>query len=326
MNHPNICLKKVISLIAVMLFFLVGCAEQSKDNQITIGILQYVEHDSLDQVREGFIEELARHGYQDGDNIQIAYQNASADTANLSAMSQQVTKDNDYILAIGTQVAQSIAGLQTDKSIYFSAISDPVGAGLVESLDYPRGQMTGTTDAGPLEEQIDLIERVYPSAQRVGLIYNSGEANAVSEMDRAKQIFSERGYDIVEKTVTSTNDVHSVMSSLVKESDAVFLVADNTIASSMPIVGSLAMDAGIGVFGGSADMVLDNGLATYGLDYRQLGQQTARMLIREIEEGIEPKDMPVETAEDLTIIVNEENAETLGIDTQAFEVDENGGQ
>lgn len=326
MNHSHILLKKVISLIAVMLFFLVGCVEQSKDNQISIGILQYVEHDSLDQVREGFIEELGRHGYQDGDNIQIDYQNASADTANLSAMSQQVIKDNDYILAIGTQVAQSIAGLQPDKSIYFSAISDPVGAGLVESLAYPGVQITGTTDVGPLEEQIDLIKRVYPSAQRIGLIYNSGEANAVSEMDRAKVILSERGYDIVEKTVTSTNDVHSVMSSLVNESDAIFLVADNTIASSMPIVGPVAMDAGIGVFGGSADMVLDNGLVTYGLDYRQLGQQTARMLIREIEEGIEPKDMPVETAEELTIIVNEKNATSLGIDAKAFEVEENGGQ
>lgn len=319
-------LSKLWVLLAVIGLALLGCAKKSNAEQLKVGILQYVEHDSLDEVRKGFIEELEKNGYKDGEKIKIDYLNASADAANLSTMSSKITKSNDYILAIGTQVAQSLVGVQSGKSIYFSAVSDPVAAGIVESLEKPGAQVTGTTDAGPLSEQIELIKKVYPTAQKIGLIYNSGEANAVSEMEKAKNILQDKNYQVIEKTVTSTNDIHSVMTSLLKESDVVFIVADNTIASSMPLVGSLAVEAGKGLFGGSADMVLENGLATYGLNYRELGQQTARMLIRQIEEGVEPKDMPVETAESLNVIVNKKNAEALGLKVEDFNLDKDGGE
>lgn len=306
----------LMGVLTLMVGLVVSVSGQSQP-RIHIGILQYVEHDSLDQVRKGFIDELDQAGFVDDENIQIDYLNASADTANLATMSQKMTKNNDYLFAIGTQAAQSLAGVQTTKPIYFSAVSDPVGAGLVESLNKPNALITGTTDAGPIDQQIELLERIYPNAQKIGLIYNSGEANAVSEMKRAKQLLKQ-DYDIIEKTITSTNDVHSVMNSLLKESDVIFIVADNTIASSMSLVGNLATEAGVGIIGGSADMVLENGLATYGLNYYDLGAQTARMFIRQLNEGMNPSDMPVESAEKLEIIANEKNAKKLGLNQADF--------
>ncbi len=290
---------------------------------IEIGILQYVEHESLNQNYQGFLNGLKEAGYVEGENLQINFLNASGDTANLQTMSENVVNGSDYIFAIATPAAQAIANVEKEKPIFISSVSDPVSAGLVKSTENPEtnvtGNLTGTMDAGPLREQVSLIKEVAPQAKKVGILYNSGEANAVSEAEIAREILEATDYEVSEATITSTNDISQVMGNLVNEVEVVFIVTDNTIASAMSLVGDLATDANIPLVGGSKDMVLENGLITYGLDYYKLGEQTAEMLVRMIEEDLQVGEMALEKPRDLELVINEKNAEKLGIDPDSIQ-------
>lgn len=302
----------LVSLLALGTIAAPMSAEAQDQEEINVGVLQFVEHESLDQNYQGFIDGLEEAGYVEGENLTLNYLNASGDTANLQSMSENVTNSSDYIFAIATPAAQAIANVEQKKPVLFSSVSDPVGAGLVENLEEPEANITGTTDAGPIEDQVALLQAVVPDAERVGIIYNSGEANSMSEAEKATAALEAAGIEVVEATVTSTNDISQVMSGLVNDDvDAIFTVTDNTIASAMTLVGDLALEAELPIIGGSKDMALANGLTTYGLDYYELGKQTAGMLVEIIESG---EIIPVESADTLELVVNEENAETLGLD------------
>lgn len=289
----------------------------AQEETVNIGILQYIEHESLDATREGFIDQLDELGYTDGEKIKINEYNAAGDNSNMQSMSESLTDSNDYLFAISTPAAQTLANVEMEKPIYFSAVTDAVEAGLVESNEKPGRNVTGTIDAGPVKEQAELVKAIYPDAKKVGLIYNSGEANSVVEAERAKAALEDLGLEVVEQTVTSTNDISQNLSALINDGvDVVFTVTDNTIASAMKLAGDLCKEAGIGLIGGSTDMVETNGLATYGLDYYELGRQTARMLVRQIEEDLTPDQMPVEEAEELSLVVNSEYAESVGINPE----------
>lgn len=302
----------LVSLLALGTIAAPMSAQAQDQEEINVGVLQFVEHESLDQNYQGFIDGLEEAGYVEGENLTLNYLNASGDTANLQSMSENVTNSSDYIFAIATPAAQAIANVEQKKPVLFSSVSDPVGAGLVQNLEEPEANITGTTDAGPIEDQVALLQAVVPDAERVGIIYNSGEANSMSEAEKATAALEAAGIEVVEATVTSTNDISQVMSGLVNDDvDAVFTVTDNTIASAMTLVGDLALEAELPIIGGSKDMALANGLTTYGLDYYELGKQTAGMLVEIIESG---EIIPVESADTLELVVNEENAETLGLD------------
>lgn len=319
-------LKKILGLVIVLVTILstlnIKQIIQAQDH-LSIGILQYVEHGSLNQTYQGFVDGLAESGYKEGENLTLNYANASGEMANLQSMSERLANQSDYLFAIATPAAQALANIEEEKPIYISAVSDPIEAGLVESLEETGRNVTGTIDAGPVEEQIDLLINVVPTAKKVGLIYNSGEANSVSEAEKAIQVMEDRGLEPIVQTVTSTNDVSQAMNALVNQNiDVLYTVTDNIIASAMTLVGDLAIEADLPLIGGSKDMCLENGLATYGLDYYQLGKQTAEMLLKQIEEGIETENMPLETADVLELVVNEEVAEKLGIDPQSIEAPE----
>ena len=302
----------LVSLLALGTIAAPMSAQAQDQEEINVGVLQFVEHESLDQNYQGFIDGLEEAGYVEGENLTLNYLKASGDTANLQSMSENVTNSSDYIFAIATPAAQAIANVEQKKPVLFSSVSDPVGAGLVENLEEPEANITGTTDAGPIEDQVALLQAVVPDAERVGIIYNSGEANSMSEAEKATAALEAAGIEVVEATVTSTNDISQVMSGLVNDDvDAIFTVTDNTIASAMTLVGDLALEAELPIIGGSKDMALANGLTTYGLDYYELGKQTAGMLVEIIESG---EIIPVESADTLELVVNEENAETLGLD------------
>lgn len=314
--------KKLLTLMA-MLAVAVGVLAPTSNARVEevlkIGILQYVEHESLTANREGFIEGLKEAGYIEGENLEIEYLNAASDNANLQSMSETLANHNDYLFGISTPAAQSLAVVESDKPIYFSSVSDPVGAKLIKSLDHPGTNLTGTVDAAPIEEQLELLLSIQSDIQKVGLLYNSGEANSESEASIARKLIEEKGLETVEGAVTSTNDISQVLDALVKESEAIFLVTDNTIASAMALVGNVAAEHKIPIVGGSIDMIETNGLATYGLDYYDLGIQTAQMLVRQIEEGTATSDVPVETAEQLHLFVNEEYAKKIDVDPSSIQ-------
>ncbi|MEK4948587.1 ABC transporter substrate-binding protein [Carnobacterium sp. FSL W8-0810] len=314
--------KMLLGLATVATGLVLGACGNTEETgtteTINVGILQYMEHDSLSQARKGFISELEDAGYLEGDNLTLNYQNAQGDQANLQSMSESLVGENDVILSIATPAAQSLATVTQEDPILFTAVTDPVDAGLVTDNEVPGGNVTGTSDMVPIEEQIALLLSLAKDAKTIGIIYNSSEPNSKIQADLAQEAIEAEGLEVKSLTVTTTNDVQQVMTTLAQEVDAVYIPTDNTLASTMPTVGEIAEKYQLPVVPGSAEMVEAGGLATYGINYEELGRQTAQMALQIIEEGADPAEMPVETSNKLELVINEEVAKSLGIDPESI--------
>jgi putative ABC transport system substrate-binding protein len=288
-------------------------ATEAPDNMLTIGILQYVTHDALDAAREGFVQALADNGFAEGQNVTFDVQNAQADNSNLSTMSNRFVNNKvDLVLAIATPAAQSIASLTTEIPILFTAVTDPVGARLVESAQVPGGNTTGTNDMNPIAEQLDLLVKLVPTAKTVGLLYTSSEDNSVIQAEIVKAEAAKRGLAVVEQTVTNANDVQQAAQSLVGKCDAIYIPTDNTLASAMPTVGAVAEEAKVPVVCGESNMVLAGGLATLGINYYNLGYQTGEMAVRVLN-GESTAAMPVESLQKFDFTINGTVAAAIGL-------------
>lgn len=296
--------------------------ESVSDDALSIGILQILEHESLSASRKGFLDVLEEAGYVEGENLNVDYQNAQGDQANLQSMAQRLAGNNDLILAIATPSAQTLANVEQDIPVLFTAVTDPVDAGLVESLETPGGNVTGTTDAGPIEEQIKLLLSLVPDANTIGIIYNSSEPNSVIQSEEAQTLIKEAGKEVKVVTVSSTNEVQQAMESLAQDVEGVYIPTDNTLASTMPTVAEIAESYQLPIVAASTDQVLAGGLATYGIDYYELGRQTGEMALQVLEEGADPGELPVQSSQNLQLVVNEEMAEKLGIDPASITIPE----
>lgn len=280
---------------------------------IEIGIVQIVEHPSLNTIREAFIAHLAENGYVDGKNIRIDYQNAQNEQTNLNTICQKFKSDKkDLVVAIATPSAMAAAGVLTDIPVLFSACTDPVGSGLVTSLEKPGGNVTGTSDAVSASKIMELAKRITPGIKTIGALYNSSESNSIAVINELKEYAAENGMEVIEGTVTNTSEVQQVTQSLASKVDAIFSPIDNTIAAAMPIVSQVAENAKVPVYVGADSMVADGGLATYGINYIELGKETADMAI-EILNGGNPGEMPVRTISEVEIYVNKKTADAIGI-------------
>ncbi|MCS4487880.1 ABC transporter substrate-binding protein [Streptococcus sciuri] len=278
-----------------------------------IGILQYVEHPSLSASRKGFIDELKKEGYVDGKNIVIDYKNAQGDQSNLQSISEKLIRKNDIVLGIATTAAQSLASLSTDVPIIFTDVTDPVSASLVKSMKYPGGIATGTSDMAPIAKQVTLLKKVIPNVKKVGIMYTTSERNSEVQVNQAKKLFKKAGIETVIKGISSTNDVQDTAKSLMSKCDVLFIPTDNTIVSSINLVTELSKEMKVPVIGGSADVVEQGVLFTYGADYESLGRQTAKMAIQ-ILKGKKPSDVPSEYPKEVKVVVNKKIAKYLGID------------
>ena len=267
-----------------------------------IGISQYVEHPALDAAREGFVDALADNGFVDGENITLDVQNAQADQSNLKTISQRfVNNGENLILAIATPAAQAVASETTEIPILGTAITDYEGAKLVDSNDAPGGNISGTTDMNPVKEQIDLLVQLAPDAKNIGLLYTSSEDNSVIQADMMKEACEALGLNVVEATVTSSNDVQQVTQSMVGKVDAIYIPTDNVLASSMPIVSEITTENKIPVICGEENMVLSGGLATLGINYYNLGYQTGEMAVKILNGEATPATMPIESQTDFYV-------------------------
>lgn len=283
-----------------------------------IGIIQYVEHPALDAAREGFIQALADNGFTDGKNITIDVQNAQADQSNLKTISQRfVNNKEDLILAIATPAAQSVASETTEIPVLGTAITDYVAAKLVNSNEAPGGNISGTTDMNPVKEQIDLMKKFVPDVKNVGLLYTSSEDNSVLQAGLVKDACKALGLNVIEATVTSSNDVQQVTQSLAGKVDAIYIPTDNVIASSMPIVSEITIGAGIPTICGEENMVLSGGLATIGIDYSKLGYQTGEMAVKLLNGEAKIADMPIESQKDYAYKINGDFAKAIGLEIPA---------
>lgn len=298
-----------------------ACSSSSTENSemVSVGILQYMEHDSLSAARSGFETELAENGYIEGENLTLDYQNAQGDQSNLQTISEQLVGDNDLILAIATPAAQSLATVSTDTPVLFTAVTDPLSAGLVDSIEEPGGLLTGTSDQAPIDKQIELLGQALPNAKTVGILYTTSERNSEVQVEEASELLEKAGYQVVLRGISNTNEVQDATMSLMRTVDAIFVPTDNTVASTMTMIGELSIEYQIPVIGGSTDMVDEGGLLTYGTNYEALGRQTAKMAIS-ILEGADPAEMAVEYPETVTLHINEEMAEKLGVDTSKLSI------
>ena len=304
-----------LCLVLIMALTVVGCGKTSQkdDGKLTIGIVQIIEHPSLNTIRESMVAELAALGYKDGENITIDYQNAQNDQTDLKTIAQKfVNSKYDLIVAIATPSAQAVVGETKDIPIVFSACTDPVGSGLVASLEKPGANVTGTSDAISAVKIMELAQRITPGFKTVGALYNSSETNSVSVINDLKAYGAQNGIKVIDATVTNTNEVQQAISSLVGKVDVVFSPIDNTVASAMPVVAQVANKAKLPVYVGADSMVKDGGLATYGVNYTTLGQETAKM-VAEILKGTKPGDIPVKSMSDVEIYLNKDTAAAIGI-------------
>ena len=289
-----------------------GEAEGGELEAITVGISQFVQHPALDAATAGFKQAFADAGYVEGDTVTFDEQNAQGDVANTTTIAQQFSNDDvDLVLAVATPAAQAAAQNILDVPVMFTAVTDPVEAGLVDSEDAPGGNVTGTSDMNPVADQIELIKEIVPEAAKVGIVYSSGEVNSEVQVELAKEAGEELGIEIVEGTVTNSSEVQQVTESL-GDVDAIYVPTDNQVVSGISALVQVAEDNGIAVIGAEAGTVEGGAIATIGIDYERLGMQTGEMALRALD-GEDPASMAVETLDDLELVVNPDAAERMGI-------------
>lgn len=299
------------SVLAMAL--LVGCGEKNTEMK-KVAVIQLVEHTSLNTIKSAFDERMAELGYEDGKNVQYIFKNAQGDNNTAASIIQEFKGENpDVIMAIATPVAQSAATLAKDIPVVFAAVSDPIGAKLTSQLDKPDKNITGTSDEIQVELILDKALEVNPNLKKLGVIYNKGEANSITNINKAKAYCDGKGIVMEEATVTNVNEIQSAVDVLSSKCDAIFAPNDNTVASAMNVVSSACTKAKIPLYVGADSMVQDGGFLSVGINYENLGRETADM-VDKVLKGTSVSDIPVKVfKEDLNVYVNEKVLKELGI-------------
>ncbi|NKX54537.1 ABC transporter substrate-binding protein [Arthrobacter mobilis] len=287
---------------------------------VDIGITQIVSHPSLDAAREGFKKALADNGYVGGENVNYDEQNAQGDQATATNIAGKFNTDQkDLVLAIATPTAQAAAQAITDIPVLITAVTDPVSADLVDSLEKPGGNITGTSDLNPVEEQLTLLTRIAPEAKTVGIVYSSGEVNSQVQVDLAKEAAQKLGLEIREATISNSGEVQQAAQSL--DVDAFYVPTDNNVVSALESLIQVAESKKIPVIAAEGDSVERGALATEGINYEQLGYQTGLMAVKILKGEAEPASMPIETASELERVINQAAAGRMGIEIPADVLD-----
>lgn len=306
-------MKKIFTLTLTMMMglsMLVGCS--IKEDQLTIGIVQIVEHTSLDMIRESLVEELEAKGIVDGQNVKIDYQNAQGDQSNLNSICKKFVGDGvDVIVAISTPSAQAAAAATSEIPIIFSAVTDPVAAKLVTNLETPEGNVTGTSDAIPVDEVFNLCQELTPEVKSFGFLYTASEVNSQSVVEEAKTLAADYGYDYEEVIITNTSELKQAAYSLAGKVDAIYTPIDNSIASAMTVLSEVGKETKVPVYVGADSMVMDGAYATVGINYEDLGRQTGDM-VAEVLNGKAISDLPVATLSKFQKVINKTTAKAIG--------------
>lgn len=319
----SLTLPRALTALAASALLLAGCTGTPATTQTagagatgdgaassyTIGVAQYVTHSSLDAAVTGFKEAIADAGLTVTYNDQN--QNADPGTGTAIANTFRDDADIDLVLAVATPTAQAIAQVLTDRPVLFTAVTDPVAARLVDSLEAPGGNVTGTTDMNPVADQIALVKQIKPDAASIGIIYSSGEVNSEVQVEAARPAAEAEGLTVQEATVTNTAEVEQAVNSL--NVDAIYVPTDNNVVSGLGSVIRYAEAQQIPVIAGEGDSVANGAVITYGLDYTELGRQVGEMAVAILTEGADPATMPVETQREPKLYVNEAAAARMGV-------------
>ena len=287
-----------------------------KKESYTIGIEQFAEHGSLDNCREGFLKGLEDEGIKEGDNLTVKYKNAAADMGTAKQISDSLVSDKvDLVCAIATPSAQSAynAAMKADIPVIYTAVTDPVAAELADKDGKPVGEVTGTSDKLPVEEQLKMIREMLPDAKKIGIMYTTSEANSVSAIEEYKSLVKKYDFELVEKGITTTADVSLAADDLLSKVDCITNLTDNTVVASLPTILDKANEKKIPVFGSEIEQVKIGCLAAEGIDYIALGKQTGKMAAKVLKGETKASEQNFETITEPGFYVNNKVAENLGI-------------
>ena len=328
-------MKKVIALLLAMsmtVAALTGCtagqkaSEEKKtetadktsdkkedgDKVYHIGIIQLVEHQALDAATEGFQKALKE---KLGDKVEFDVQNAQGEETNCATIATKFVNSNvDLIMANATQAVISSATATSDIPIVGTSVTDYVTTGTVKSNDAPGGNVTGTSDLAPIDQQVELLQKLLPDAKNVGILYCSAEANSVYQAEQAQKYLEKAGINVKTYTAADSNDIQQVVTKAADENDAIYIPTDNTIASNMEIVKNVTVPAKVPVIAGEENMCSAGGLATLSISYESIGYNAGLMAYDILVNGKNPADMPIQYADDVTLKYNADIASELGIE------------
>lgn len=310
-----------LAVVLALVFVAAGCGDSDEGDTgdasaspqaqaYTIGITQIVTHPALDAAVEGFKAGLAEKGFT---NVTYELKNAEGDMATASSIAQAFASQSmDLIMGVATPTSQAMVKADTTTPIVFTAVTDPVGAGLVADAEAPDANVTGVSDMLPMQPHLDLIKQIVPDIKTLGVLYNAGEANSVFLIEQEKEAAAAMGVEIVEATASNSSEVKAAADSLVGRVDAISVLTDNTVVSALESVIKMCQQEDIPLISGDTDSVERGAVAAYAFDYRDLGVQAGYMAA-EILSGTPISEIPVQYAEKLQLSVNPKAAEAMGV-------------
>lgn len=298
-------------LSALILSFAIAAPALAQ--QKSVAVTAIVEHPALDSVRDGVKEGLAAAGFEEGKNLKWQYQSAQGNTGTAAQIARKFVGDRpDVIVAIATPSAQAVAAATKEIPLVYSAVTDPMAAQLVPSMAASGNNVTGVSDVLELDKQIALMKQIVPTAKRVGVVYNPGEANSVVVVKALREALPKQGMTLVEAAAPRTVDVGSAARSLIGKVDLFYTSTDNNVVSAYESLVKVGNDAKIPMIAADTDSVKRGAIAALGIDYRNLGRQTGAMVAR-ILKGEKPGTIASETSSKLELFVNPGAAEKQGV-------------
>ncbi|WP_449449841.1 tryptophan ABC transporter substrate-binding protein [Streptococcus suis] len=317
MKNKNLLATIIALTVMVVAALFMTQKEQSNSStsteKVKIGVLQFVTHDSLDEIYKGIKAGLEEGGYTTTDNLEIDFMNAEGDQSQVQTMSKKlVDNGNELLIGIATPAAQGLANATTELPIIMGAVTDPVGANLVTDLKNPGGNITGVSDQTPVADAVSLIKEITPDAKTIGVLYSSNEDNSKIQVAEFKAAAEEAGYTVLEYAVASSNEIAATVEVASSKADVLFTPVDNTVASAFSTVVSVANKTKTPIFTSVEDMVEGGGIASVTLSQYDLGVATGKMAAK-ILDGANPADTPVQIFNEGTVVVNQKVAKELGI-------------
>ena len=295
-------MKKI--LLFMLMVVCIACGKE-KEDRIKIGITQIVEHQSLDDVRQGVIDSLKANDYGE-DKVEISYKNAQGDFGTAQIIAQEFKNTSDIVVAISTPSAQAAVNNIKDKPIFFAAITNPESAGVLAE------NVTGVSDRSPVKKQVELIKEILPETKKIGVVYNTSEQNSFYLTNEFKKEAEKNGYEVVIKGITNVNEIASALDTILPEIDVLYTTIDNTIASTYPLIIDKSKKVNKPVIGATKSYVDQGALASEGISDYKVGYQTGEMIVRCLK-GEDIKNMKFEVVREPERYINREVAKNFKI-------------
>lgn len=301
-----------ISSIALFILLFISC-HTTNNIDVKICAIQYIEHPNLEKMYRAFQEEINKWAEENNKTVKYELQIANQDVSLASQIANRYVQSGaDMILALGTPAAQAAQRATQKIPIVFGAITAPVEIELVETLEHPGKNITGSSDKWPYEKQFEMIKYLLPKTENIGIVYNPSEANSENAMRDIRRISGQMGLHLNEVSVSSSTEVYSAAQSLVRKSDIFFAPADNTVLSALDAYLKVSKQYHIPLFVGDEGSVEKGGIATYGPDYYKLGQETGKLAVR-ILNGESPSELPVVRPTTGTLVINRSSSQFFNI-------------